>query len=318
MPPKVWLTANPSIVLIDCHPWEILRCWALAGVVDLDQRLKSTHAVFSHCCVALPLSPNLSLSISLSLLLALFPVRIYLYWFHIKTSWSACFTWEIAYDKKFISKYFDTFKICETERIFKSVGVLAYRIIQRSWLRIPSSRDERKQTKKWPLFYQLKSRGYNYEHSTFILLYGLNYGKKSFAIKHLMLLHSINLYIDKTKILATKTDRHLSERHLSNWHLSNWHLYNWHFSNRRLSDRQLSDKRLSDTHTYTMAYRITTPCLTALMLSAIILGVNANCLYAECCYAECDGALWDDLVSIKKIWQWSDSKITNLFHHGQA
>jgi hypothetical protein len=47
-------------------------------VVDLDQQSKSTHAVNSHRCVALSLSPNISLSISLSLLLALFPIINYL------------------------------------------------------------------------------------------------------------------------------------------------------------------------------------------------------------------------------------------------
>jgi hypothetical protein len=61
-----------------------------AGVVDLDQRSKSTHVIFSHHCVALPLSPNLSFSVSLSLFLAVFPFMIYLFSFHLKTSWFAC------------------------------------------------------------------------------------------------------------------------------------------------------------------------------------------------------------------------------------
>jgi hypothetical protein len=90
MPPKVWLMYNPSIVVIDWHPQEILRCSEFTCVVDLDQWSKSTHDIFCHRCVALPLSPNISLSVSPSHLLALFRIIIYLYSFHIKTSWSAC------------------------------------------------------------------------------------------------------------------------------------------------------------------------------------------------------------------------------------
>ncbi len=45
---------------------------------------------FSLSAVLLSLSPQISLSVSLSLLRALFPIIIYLYSFHIQTSWSAC------------------------------------------------------------------------------------------------------------------------------------------------------------------------------------------------------------------------------------
>ncbi len=83
------------------------------GVVDLDQWSKSTHAIFSRCCDALPLSPNLSLCLTLPLSCLLphhdLPVfisyknlMICMFDHHLiaiiclKTH--RCFTWEIAYN----------------------------------------------------------------------------------------------------------------------------------------------------------------------------------------------------------------------------
>jgi hypothetical protein len=90
------LNATPNLdwqLSLHCSNWLALSrnshvSLRFAGVVDLDQQSKSTHVIFSHCCVALHFSPNLS--VSLSLFLAFLPVMIYLSLSHIKTSWFAC------------------------------------------------------------------------------------------------------------------------------------------------------------------------------------------------------------------------------------
>jgi hypothetical protein len=91
MPPKVWLTSNPSIVVIDWHPQEILRCKRVYRSYSFRQTVKINPCRFLSPLGCSPSLPNsFSLSVSLSLLLALLPVMIDLYSFHIKTSWSAC------------------------------------------------------------------------------------------------------------------------------------------------------------------------------------------------------------------------------------
>jgi len=86
-PPQILIDSYPSIVLIDWHLQEILRCCWFRPTVKINP-----HRFLLPLCCSPSLLKSLSLSLTLSLShsLVLFPIMFYLSWFPLNTRWFPC------------------------------------------------------------------------------------------------------------------------------------------------------------------------------------------------------------------------------------